>query len=359
MRLSKSICFVATDALSFNVLYSDQLEYLVGKGFKLTLVCGGSDDELNALRSRDVGEVFDVKLVRAPSPWADTLSLLRLVWHFIFHKYDVVVVTTPKALLLGSISAAITMQRRRVAFFQGRVYENYTGLIRRIYRTFDRLTIYCVHEVLFVSRSLRSEFVTEIPAAKDKGRVLGDGSVNGVCSRTFSLEAASSHAVSIRNELNISSDSFVLLSVGRIGRDKGLGEIARIAERFSGSDVKIVLLGQPEGYDAEDELRRLVSTGLVKHVPFSRHVAHYFAIADVHLFLSHREGFGNVAVEAAAMCVPTIAFDVIGVRDSVNSGVSGVRVAFGDLESVVAAINEFIDPALCPASALMGPNRLN
>lgn len=342
--MRRRLCFVVTDALSFNVLYRGQLEYLHSEGFDLTLICGGSDDQLDSLRARNVGRVVDLGLVRAPSLWADGASLLRLLWHFCFHRYDLVLTSTPKALLLGSLAACLTLQCRRVAFFQGRVYENFRGMRRKVFRFFDRVSVACVHEVLFVSRSLMSEFVAEIPAAGAKGRVLGNGSGNGVDTLAFTPGAAPAGRVeAIRRELDLSASDFVVLVVGRICSDKGLNEIAQVAERLAGSAVRLVLVGPPEGESETAQLGQLVSSRMVRHVPFTPDVASYFALADAHLFLSHREGFGNVAIEAAAMDVPTIAFDVVGVRDSVEHGVSGIRVPFGDVEAVVAALQEMIE----------------
>ena len=39
---------------------------------------------------------------------------------------------------------------------------------------------------------------------------------------------------------------------------------------------------------------------------------------------AHHEGWGTVVMEAASASVPTLAFDVAGVRDSVDNGVSGL-----------------------------------
>lgn len=342
--MTRRLCFVVTDAVSFNVLYRGQLEYLMREGFDLTLICGGSADQLDSLRARKVGRVVDLGLVRAPRPSADVASLLRLLWHFCFHRYDLVLTSTPKALLLGSVAACLTLQRRRVAFFRGRVYENFRGMRRKVFRFFDRVSVACVHEALFVSRSLMSEFVAEIPAARARGRVLGNGSGNGIDTLAFTPDAAPAGRIeAIRQELNLAPSDFVVLVVGRICIDKGLNEIAQVAECLAGSAARLVLVGPPEGESETAQLGQLVSSKMVRHVPFTSDVASYFALADVHLFLSHREGFGNVAIEAAAMGVPTIAFDVVGVRDSVEHGVSGLRVPFGDVEAVVASLQQMID----------------
>lgn len=75
----KKFCFIVTDAISFNILYKDQLEYLASNKFELTLICGGSESELNILRSRNVGKVIDYRLVRKPNIILDLLSLIKII----------------------------------------------------------------------------------------------------------------------------------------------------------------------------------------------------------------------------------------------------------------------------------------
>ena len=71
--MAKKLCFVVTDAISFNVLYRGQLEYLANSGCELTLICGGSSAQLDTLRARNIGRVIDYGLVRSPSVWRDLL----------------------------------------------------------------------------------------------------------------------------------------------------------------------------------------------------------------------------------------------------------------------------------------------
>ncbi len=342
--MKKKFCFIVTDAVSFNVLYRGQLEYLARSGIDLTLICGGEASEIEVLRERNVGKVIKYGLIRKPQVLLDLLSLSRLFWHLLFNRYDVVLVTTPKALLLGSIAAFLTSQRRTVSFFQGRVYENFKGLKRKIYVFLDCVVVYCTREVVFVSKSLMAEFLKDVPSADKKGRVIGEGSGNGVCLDQFSPSLSSVDEVSkIRSRLGLTYENFVVLSVGRICEDKGINEAMKVAGLVAdhASNVRFVLVGSVEDGRLLERLAPLMDKGLVIHVDFVDDVAPYFELADIHLFLSHREGFGNVAIEAAAMGVPTIAFDVVGVRDSVAEEVSGLRFKLGDSKSVSEAIIEF------------------
>ena len=303
-------------------------------------MCGGANDELQMLRERGVGTVIPVGLRRPPRPLADFKALFQLVRQMGHQRYDTVLVTTPKAILLGAIAACVQRQPRRVVFFQGRVYENFTGLARMVYGLLDWLAAKCAHEIMIFSRSLMDEYCRDAVVYARKGRVLGAGSGNGVSVTRFDpLTHSAEKTHSLRGELGLAATDFVAIAVGRICADKGLMELDASAERAAREEpkVRLLLLGAVES-GAEVAFNRLMARGNVVHVGFTADVTRYFALANVHLFLTHREGFGNVAVEAAAMGVPTIAFDVVGARDSVADGVSGIRVRLGDVDGVWSAM---------------------
>lgn len=338
--MTTRLCLIATDAISFNVLYQGQLEFLRQAGIDLTLICGGCEEELERLRRREVGRVVDLGFVRPPSPIIDAVCLGRLVSHLLVNRYDIVVSTTPKAILLGSVASWLACQRNRIVFFQGRVYENAKGLVRWFYAGLDRLAIALSTRRIFVSRSLLEAYEAEGLVSRGHGEVVGSGSVNGVDVKRFSVEQYDEAGIAdLKQALKIDPDQLVAVTVGRICHDKGLDELLLLAESLAGRDIVFVVVGPVEPGN-ETAASALFSIPSVRHVPFTTDVPRYFAIADVHLFLSHREGFGNVAVEAASCGVPTIAFDVAGVKDSVAEGVSGVRVSAGNLAAVSSLLED-------------------
>lgn len=50
----------------------------------------------------------------------------------------------------------------------------------------------------------------------------------------------------------------------------------------------------------------------------------YLSISDLLCLPSHREGFGTVVIEAAAMKVPTLGTHITGLTDAIENGVTGI-----------------------------------
>jgi glycosyltransferase involved in cell wall biosynthesis len=66
-------------------------------------------------------------------------------------------------------------------------------------------------------------------------------------------------------------------------------------------------------------------------------LARHFASADLFLFPSRSETFGNVTLEAMASGVPTIAFDYGAAREYLRHGEHGLRVPDGDAAAFINA----------------------
>lgn len=155
---------------------------------------------------------------------------------------------------------------------------------------------------------------------------------------------------SFRDELGVGLRTPLLLSVGRLTERKGLIEFVRLAlprivQEFP--EVQLVVIGEEprQALKASRGVRAQIENtacdvGVSAHLRFLGRVddavlARAYAECDVHVFPVKRiegdmEGFGMVAVEAAAYGLPTVAFNEGGVADAIWDGVSGRLVASGD-----------------------------
>ena len=118
---------------------------------------------------------------------------------------------------------------------------------------------------------------------------------------------------------------FRLIVIGRLTPAKFVEEavdaFARVRNVVPDSVLDIVGSGDPE-YQAKLE-RDIANRGLQDAVEFHGQVfeeekAELLARAHVHVFASHREGWGLTVTEAGACGTPTVGYDAPGVRDSIR-----------------------------------------
>jgi glycosyltransferase involved in cell wall biosynthesis len=156
----------------------------------------------------------------------------------------------------------------------------------------------------------------------------------GVDSQLFAPQRRCSR---LRREWNASEKDLVLLSVGRIAAEKNLGlaiEAYRTMKQ-SCETIKFVIVGEgPLRLALEKEHKDVVFAGLQT---FSE-LARYYASADIFLFPSETETFGNVTLEAMASGLAVIAYNYAAAKLHITHKQTGVLVRLGDA-------NAFIDSA--------------
>ncbi len=142
----------------------------------------------------------------------------------------------------------------------------------------------------------------------------------------------------------------LLTWVGRLVAHKRADRVLDIASHLAASDVTIEVIGRgPELAPLADQV---VARGLAGRVILRGYLSEEekrraVAASRLHLNTSHGEGWGLCVVEAAALGVPTVAYDVDGLRDSVRDGETGWLVKAGErIEDVTErALKELADPA--------------
>jgi len=153
----------------------------------------------------------------------------------------------------------------------------------------------------------------------------------------------------------------VLLSVGRLTRRKGLREfvtdvLPAVVDKHP--DMMLLVVGDAPGQalhaspQTRDSIQAAADArGLGDHLRFlgtitdREELATVYRAADVHVFpvreiVGDPEGFGMVAIEAAAQGLPTVAYATGGIADAVAPGRSGRLVPPGDGAAMAQAIEE-------------------
>jgi glycosyltransferase involved in cell wall biosynthesis len=145
-----------------------------------------------------------------------------------------------------------------------------------------------------------------------------------------------------RFEKNAATERRIVLFLGRCIDEKGIREFLEVAKRTRTSPhlkrFDFVVAGRPDSGNPtsidEAELDRAVSDGVIARWGFVSDVPALLAETALLVFPSRREGFPKAIMEASAAGVPTIGFDVPGVRSAITPGENGWLVPLGDVDSL-------------------------
>jgi len=124
----------------------------------------------------------------------------------------------------------------------------------------------------------------------------------------------------------------VALCVGRLAAEKNLDVLLRAFESLKAADpsARLVLVGDgPERASLQLRCPEAHFAGLRRGDDLAAH----YASADLFLFPSVTETFGNVVPEAMASGLPVVGFDYAAARQMVRHGDNGLLVAYDDGEA--------------------------
>jgi glycosyltransferase involved in cell wall biosynthesis len=141
-------------------------------------------------------------------------------------------------------------------------------------------------------------------------------------------------------------DDLVVAAVGRLAPEKNL-ETVRLAFdaiREVRPRSRLLLVGDgPLAGPLREAWPDTIFAGPRRGADLAAH----YASADLFLFPSLTETFGNVTTEAMASGLPVVAFDYAAAARVIDHGVDGLRVPFGDRTAFVsAALGAATDPVL-------------
>lgn len=138
-------------------------------------------------------------------------------------------------------------------------------------------------------------------------------------------------------------NGIVFLFIGRIMKDKGVGELViaskRLQKKFK--NIKVQLVGFCED-DYKNELERLNARKYVEFCGQQEDVHSFIKNCHAVVLPSYHEGMANVLLEAAASGRPVLASNVPGCRETFREGISGFGFAARSAKELEKAMEKFI-----------------
>lgn len=354
---------ICTSPLFLNFL-SGHINTARQHGFEVSVITSPGE-LLDQFAQHQGVPTYGVPMRRQITPAHDTLALWRIVQILTRIQPHIVHAHTPKAGLLGTTAAWVCRVPVRVYHIRGLPFLSSQGVKRSLLRWSERVACKLAHQVLCVSQSIREIAVQERLCPSDKIKVIASGSGQGVDASTrFNPERISQSQIhALRQQLGIPPDAQNLGYVGRLVRDKGMVELhaawQNLRERYP--RLHLLLVGE---FEPQDPVPSAVRKGLAEdprvHITgWIADTAPYYALMDLLVLPSYREGFPNTPLEAAAMGLPVVATSIPGCVDAVVADVTGTLVQPYDSQALQHAIQTYLDsPELRRAHGFNGRQRV-
>jgi len=355
-----TVVHVTTIGLSLHFL-TGQAAVLRNAGASVHAI-SSPDPESAVFRDREGVPLHPIPMTRQITPVRDLLALWR-VWRVLRRvRPEIVHAHTPKGGLLGMIAAWLARTPVRIHHLRGISWVNASGPRRWLGRLADRVSCLLAHRVIAVSHSTREIAIENGLCPPDKIEVLLNGSGQGVDTRRFTPADAPAR-LAARAAYGIPPDALVIGFLGRMVCDKGLAELAGAWRRLSAKEPRLqLLLGGKQDPDDAPAIALLAGLRSDPRVHYAGHewdVPRLYAATDVVALPTYREGFSNVALEAAAMGLPIVASRVPGCTDAVLDGVTGTLVAPRDADALAVGLESYLtDAGLRERHGMAGRSRV-
>lgn len=350
--MKHKIVRITTVPISLEKLLSGQLRFM--NSFYQIIAVSADKDKLEKLgKSQGIG-VFSLEMTRKITPLQDVIAVLKLFLYLKKTKPFIVHSHTPKAGVVGMLAAKLAGVPNRLHTVAGLPLLEVTGSKRKLLNFVEKLTYGFATKVYPNSFGLEQIIIENEFCKKEKLKVLANGSSNGIDTSFFNPELfLQEQNLNLRDKLNILSQDFVFIFVGRLVKDKGINEMVVAFEQLhkENNAVKLILVGDYEN-DLDPLLPKTIKTiqnhNSIISVGFQNDVRPYLAIADILVFPSYREGFPNVVMQAGAMGLASIVSNINGCNEIIKEGVNGFIIPVKNEEAIYLAMKKTIsDTILC------------
>ena len=339
----KKICFVTTVSLTIRAFVLPVIRYFKEHtDWEITVICH-EDPQLQELLPEGV-RYIPVRMHRGIS-LTGVKAMLKMAKIFRKEKFDLIQYATPNAAFYAAIASWLSGSKNRKYHLMGFRFLGFSGVRRWIFKQVEKLACALSTDIECVSKSNMELGIEMGIFPSEKAKVLHYGSSAGVDLTRFDIQKKARWRKELREVFTYKDADCVFGYAGRITRDKGINEILTAFNNVACENKKLFIVGRMEN-EASLDADLLADSRKNRNIQFCdevQDIEKYYAMMDVLLLPSYREGFGNIVIEAEAMGVPVIVTDIPGPTDAMACGKTGLVIPVRDANALVVAMTQLAE----------------
>ena len=332
----RKVLFIATEdqghIMKFHLPYLKEFQKA---GFEVHVACAG-DQEIPYCDRK-----ISIPFHREPLRYTNFLAYKKLKQAVESDNYEIIHCHTPVGGVLGRLAARKVRRKGTKVMYTAHGFHFFRGSSRLswlLYYPVEKFLSQWTDCLVTINKEDYRMAEERHFHAKRLAYVHG----MGVDLNRF-YQASVEEQCSLRRELGLSDDAFVMLLAADYNRNKNQKLLIRTVEALKEEVPEIMLLLVGEGILATEYRTMVRDLNLEDHVRilgFRRDICKLLKASDLAVSGSFREGLPVFLMEAMATGLPIVATDCRGNRDLVIDGKNGRLVGIDSLDEFVEAVKQ-------------------
>lgn len=345
--MGKRILVTSTDLMMIQFLVPHVIN-LSENGFEVEIACSVVGNRIEEVRQKlngYVNAIHLVRLVRSPASPTNFKGYNDMKKVINSGNYDIIWTNEPVMGLTTRLAARKARKNGTKVLYMVHGFHFYEGAPKLnwlIYYPIERFAAHFCDTIVTINKE---DF--------ERAQRLNSPSVkyiHGIGVDTSRLHTDETPH-NIRQEIGLSDDSFLVLSVGELLPRKNQQVIIKALGKLHDSNVHYILCGK--GKLLNELLALAKENGVDKQVHFlgyRKDVLNIYGQADLLAFPSRREGLGLAGLEAMYCGLPLVSSNTSGPRDYMENGKTGFMYDPDDADGFADGIRRMkSDSELCSA----------
>lgn len=346
MNKKKKLIRITTVPISLKILLTDQLSFM--NNYFEVIGISSKGKELIEVGEKEGIKTIPLNMSREITPLKDFISLVKMIVLLLKEKPNIVHTHTPKAGIIGMLASWICRVPNRLHTVAGLPVMEAKGKKKKLLLFVEKLTYSCATKVYPNSKGLKDYILDNNLTKRDKLKVIGYGSSNGIDTKYFyKSDEIINKSLEIKESYGL-KDKFVFCFVGRIVRDKGINELVSSFDKLNKEfeNISLVLVGNyedtldPISKNSKDIIKRnqnIIEAG------YQSDIRPFLASSDCFILPTYREGFPNVVLQASSMEIPCIVTNINGCNEIIKHNKNGLIIEPKSEDELYLAMRRFLD----------------